>query len=116
MTQLLAMQVPNYLVIDAADAQPILAAIARTGQIMKASGWGIDKDTLFTPSEERPTMHLIDSEQLKPRPEPVTKLMEEKALLDKRWYEQYTAAEKFRKERDELQKRLDNLKEQANVT
>lgn len=110
MAQKLMIHIPDNLVIDAAEAAPILTALSR-GVLMVKEGWQAAAE--WRVSKERPTVELVDESKFLPLEEPIKVLTKEKEAADSRWYKQYVETQEIRKERDELKKKLEAIEKTA---
>ncbi len=99
------------LMIDLADP----GAIAAISKAVPVFNEGYGGDAQWKPhSDRRIEMVLVPDENVGNREETVQRLIEESANKDKRWVDrwvdQYNQAQAFKKERDDLQKQLDEIR------
>jgi len=95
------------LMIDLTDP----GAIAAISKAVPVFNEGYGRDAQWKPhSDRRIEMVLVPDENVGNREETVQRLIEESANKDKRWVDQYNQAQAFKKERDDLQKQLDEIK------
>jgi len=97
----------NSLAVDFQDAA-VIAALSKCVPV-SSEGWGSEKQWKPT-KESRIEMEIIQDEQFGEKDEVRATLAKEKADADKRWLDQYSQAQAFKKERDELKKQLDDIK------
>ncbi len=106
MAQKLIITIPSSIVIDAAEAAPIIAALSH-GRLVTSEGWGVDK--VWKDSGEKPTIELIDEKVLHEVEEPIKKLTKEMESANSRWYEQYVKTQAAEKEVKELKAKLEAI-------
>ena len=108
MSQTLVLKIPEYLVIDAADAAPILAALSK-GKLMEKKGYDWDKEITFVPTTQSPEIRLIRPEQLLPIPDPLKEMQRQYESTSTMWLNEYNKRQAAEKLSKELQVKIDAM-------
>lgn len=103
----LAMTVPYGSTLLFDDSHASIIASVLGAQCVTEEGYG-DKRK-FVPSSETIKLSLVRDEDLAEKPEPLLKLQEQKAETERRWLEQYNAANQYKARVKELEDKLASL-------
>lgn len=101
----IAVKFDHYFIADASKIPAILEALAN-GELYEASGWGVDKSTVFTKCEHRPLVYFVEDTQFAEPPEPLVALQEQLRQSEQRWISYYNEANAAKKEVAELKEKL----------
>lgn len=95
------------LIIPADKAAAIIEALAH-GKLYDKRGWSDSTSAEYIEAKEdfRPDVRFVHDEQLLPPEAPIVQLSADLEASNKRWYEQYQAAEDAKKKVKELEEKV----------